>query len=270
VNSQDRCPACGSPALLPAGPAGEVRAVCGHCGRCWQTGAGPVEVDTLACPGCSQRAVCESRPTALVEEASSVHHLADGTRVLVRPFLYSDRHELAQGYQQLSGESRRRRFFFAPAALSDDDLEYLANIDYRDHFALAAVALDTPGDPGVGVARYIRAPDRPTHAEAAVTVLDSYQRRGLGTLLLLLLADQAQRNGITTFDSYVLWDNLEVLDALRAAGARVEPDEPGIARVEIDIPAPEEPTRRSGIRAALRHFARASRVFLGLRTTDSN
>ena len=258
------CPACGTITLIPAGPPGETRAVCQHCGRCWEAGDGWAEVDTLACPGCGQRAVCESRPTALVDAMASVHELADGARILIRPLLYGDRHELAEGYQQLSGKSRRLRFFSAPKGLSDEDVEYLTNIDYHDHFAWAAFAIDAPGSPGVGVARYIRDPIRPTQAESAVTVLDAYQHRGLGTLLLLLLADQAQRNGITTFVSYILWDNQDVLDALTAAGARIEPDEPGVARVEVDIPPAEEPTRLPGLRAVLRNFATATLVFLGL------
>lgn len=208
--------------------------------------------------------MCESRPTGLVDELTSRHTLSDGTRILVRPLLYSDRYELSEGFQHLSAQSRRLRFFTAPEALSDDDLEYLTNIDYTDHFAWAAFAADVPGTPGVGVARYIRDPERRTHAEAAVTVLDSYQHRGLGTLLLLLLADRAQRAGVTTFVSYVLWDNKDALEGLREAGASIEADEPGIARVELDIPAPEEPKRLPRMRTALSHFASATRVLLGL------
>lgn len=201
---------------------------------------------------------------------SSEHELADGTRIGIRPLLYSDRHQLAEGYQHLSGESRRLRFFTPPSGLSAQDLEYLTNIDYHDHFAWAAFALDSPASPGVGVARYIRERARPDHAEVAVTVVDAYQNRGLGSLLLLLLAEEARRKGITTFVSYVLWDNENVLAGLRAAGARVEPEEPGVARVEIDIPPPEEPTLVEVIRAALREFARATLVFLGFEPGDSD
>jgi GNAT superfamily N-acetyltransferase len=231
---------------------------------CWEAGDGWAEVDTLACPGCWQRVVCESRPTALVDSMSSMHELADRTRILVRPLLYADRRQLAEGYQHLSEQSRRLRFFSAPPALSDKDLEYLTNIDYCNHFAWAAFAVDEPDSPGVGVARYIRDAARPSYAEAAVTVLDTYQHRGIGTLLLLALADQARLNGITTFVNYVLWDNREALDGLSAAGARIEPDEPGIARVEIDLPATEEQTPWSGIFGALCAFASATRGLLGL------
>jgi GNAT superfamily N-acetyltransferase len=264
MSTPTRCPACNTPTLLPAGSDRQSRVVCAHCGGCWELGNGRVEVNTLECPGCHWRPVCESRPTFLVDAMSCFHRLADGTCIFVRPLLYSDRHDLAESFQHLSGESRRHRFFSAPMALSDEDLEYLTNIDYSNHFAFAAFARNGSEIRGVGVARYIRDPARTTHAEAAVTVLDAYQRRGLGTLLLRLLADQAQCNGVTTFVSYVLWDNQKVLDGLRGAGALIEPDEPGIARVEIAIPDPEEPTRTSRIRTTLRNFAQATRVFLGL------
>ena len=50
-----------------------------------------------------------------------------------------------------------------------------------------------------------------------------------------MLADQARRNGITTFVSHILWDNRELLETLSAAGARVEPEEPGVARVAREV-----------------------------------
>jgi len=207
----------------------------------------------------------ESPPTSMPESTGSVHELADHTHVLVRPLLHSDRHELAIGYEHLSAEARRLRFFSAPARLSDADLEYLTNLDYHDHFAWAAFAIDEPGQPGIGVARYIRDPTRPDQAEVAVTVLDNDQHRGLGTLLLRMLADHARCNGITTFVSHILWDNREILQTLAAAGARIEPEEPGVARVAITIPAPESPTLADVFRAALHALGRATWKVLELR-----
>jgi GNAT superfamily N-acetyltransferase len=169
-----------------------------------------------------------------------VHTLADGTRVLVRPLVPSDRAELAAGYEQLSPASRRRRFFGMPDRLSDDLLDYLTNLDYRTHFAWAAVAIDEPGSPGVAVARYICDRRDPTVAEIAVTVQDRYQHRGLGTLLTQLLADVAARNGVRSLVSYVLWENIGAVARLREEGARISPAEPGMARIEIDLPAPQD------------------------------
>jgi len=200
--------------------------------------------------------------SSVLSATGSTHELADNTRVLVRPLLHSDRHELAIGYERLSTEARRRRFFTAPSRLSDADLEYLTNLDYHDHFALAAFAIDEPGRPGIGVARYVRDPARHDHAEMAVTVLDDYQRRGLGTLLLKMLADHARANGITTFVGHILWDSRELIETLAEAGARIEPEEPGIALVAVEIPEPESPTLVGLVRAVLRTFGRTTREVL--------
>ena len=197
----------------------------------------------------------QSSPTWLVESMTTHRVLPDGTRVLIRPLLYSDRPELAAGFEQLSAQSRHLRFISAPTKLSDQDLEYLTNLDYRNHFAWVAFASDEPGSPGIGVARYIRDPAAPTTAEVAVTVTDRFQRRGLGTLLTRLLAEVAAANGITTFVNYVLWENADVVAQLTSEGARVSCDEPGVARVELDIPIPSTELPEPAVRHLLHTFA---------------
>jgi GNAT superfamily N-acetyltransferase len=231
------CRACGSSDLQPAGPPPGRRAVCARCGRCWEDGGGGVEVDPLACPGCERRGVCESCPTWLVEELSRREVLSDGQPVLIRPLLYGDRFELAAGFTALSPRARQHRFFNAPEELDDAELEYLTNLDYRDHFACAAVLEDRPVPKGVGVARYVREDDDPTSAEVAVTVLDAYQQRGIGTLLTRRLGEVAAENGIRTFVSYVLWENAGAIELLTAETSRITPAEPGVARIEVDLPA---------------------------------
>jgi acetyltransferase len=136
--------------------------------------------------------------------------------------------------------SRRRRFFATPDRLSEHALDYLTNLDYRTHFAWVAFAIDEPDSPGIAVARYICDHRDATVAEIAVTVLDSYQNRGLGTLLTQLLADVAVRNGVRSFVSYVLWENADAVARLRDEGARISPAEPGMARVEIELPTPPD------------------------------
>jgi len=192
----------------------------------------------------------------LTEPLVRLQTLADGTAVLVRPLLYSDRLEIASAFEQLSPASRRKRFISPPEHLNDNDLEYLTNIDYHDHFALVAFAEDEPGRPGIAVARYIRDPQDAEAAEVAVTVIDSHQRRGVGTLLLLLLADIAVHRGVRTFVSYVRWDNVGAVAGLTEYGARIHPDEPGVARVEIDLPDPVRVVDDRLARRVLTAFAR--------------
>ncbi len=191
--------------------------------------------------------------------------LADGGRVLVRELLPSDRDELAERYLELSPEARRLRFFNAPDHLSERLLDYLMDVDGPDRCAVVAFALDDEGTPGVGIARYVRSREDPTCAEAAVTVLDRYQNRGIATTLLRLLADHARDAGISTFTATVMWENRKLLDGLRAFGAVVEPSEPGIASVRIALPDPETAVPESDLHRALRIFAAGVDEMIGLR-----
>lgn len=169
-------------------------------------------------------------------ELMKVHVLRDGHRILVRPLLASDRDQLEAGYAKVSPASRRSRFGSAPDRLTPRQLDRLVDLDYNDRFALAAFALDEPGEPGIGVARYARSKDGPTVAEAAVLVLDEYQNRGIGSILLWDLIAVAKERRIHTFTATVMWDSVSLLGAIQAAGATVEPAEPGVAAVRFHLP----------------------------------
>jgi len=190
--------------------------------------------------------------------------LHDGLLIRIRPILPEDRRELRRGYEQLSQESRRRRFLSPPGHLSKQMLDYLTGIDYRDHLALVAFAIEDPGAPGIAVARYVRLADEPDTAEAAVTVVDAYQGRGVGTILMQALTVAAMENGLRRFSAYVLAAN-PVLDMARAAQAEVTPDEPGVVRVVVDLPAAAGEFRDTALHRLFRSLARGE---LGLRTGD--
>jgi GNAT superfamily N-acetyltransferase len=181
-----------------------------------------------------------------------LHVLPDGTRLLVRPLVAEDRDEMQMQYGHLSPESRRLRFVSAPGHLSEQLLDHLFDVDFVDRYALVGALVDEPGVPGVGVARYVRRRDEPATAEAAVTVIDDHQRRGIGTVLLTELVDAALRNGITTFTGDVMWDNRGFLDRLKRVGASVQPGEPGLASVLVELPSTVEELTVSPVYHVLR------------------
>jgi GNAT superfamily N-acetyltransferase len=120
--------------------------------------------------------------------------------------------------------------------LSEAMVRYLTEIDHHDHEALAA--LDEQTGEGIGVARYVRDPKRPDVAEVAVTVLDDWQGKGLGTLLLEVLGARARAEGIRSFVALMLGSNQEMMDVLTALGpVRIVDREVGT--VEIEMPIPE-------------------------------
>ena len=177
----------------------------------------------------------ESPSTAELIELGAPVDLRDGSRVRVRQFRSSDRELLLSGFERLSPESRYRRFLSAMPDLSRPLLSYLTRIDHRNHEAMIAVAERT-GEP-VGIARYVRDRERPCVAEVAVTVIDDWQGRGLGTLLLEVISARARKEGITSFTALMLATNREMFDLFEHLGTvRIVDRETGTVEVEVAIP----------------------------------
>lgn len=163
--------------------------------------------------------------------------LRDGTRCLIRPIRPEDKDRLQAGLQLLSPHARYLRFNAHIDRLTAEQLRYLTEIDYSDHMAWVALDQDDPDGPGMGVARYIRLKDEPTVAEAAISVIDRYQGRGLGTVLLAVLGKSALDAGITTFRNYVVASNDAMLELFEQLGATLEPAGGGLLRVDYPLPA---------------------------------
>jgi RimJ/RimL family protein N-acetyltransferase len=164
--------------------------------------------------------------------------LRSGHRVLVRALRPDDAPGLAEAFEQLSETSRYRRFFTAKPRLSDRSLAFLTGVDHRDHEALVAVA---PGSGQlVGVTRFIRNPREPDRAEVAVTVIDSWQRRGLGTALLRELAQRAEQEGIRHFTADILAENQPMLTLARRLGHAETTRDGSTVSARVDLTAATE------------------------------
>jgi GNAT superfamily N-acetyltransferase len=167
---------------------------------------------------------------------SAAIQLRDGSRVRIRQGHRTDRDLLVRVFEHLSAESRYRRFLTPMLELDDAALRFLTAIDHHDHKAL--IALDEAGTEAVGVARYVRYPERPGVAEVAVTVVDDWQGRGLGTLLLAAISARAREEGVRTFTALMLAFNGEMMHLLRELGAvRIVDRAAGTVEVEVAIPA---------------------------------
>ena len=163
--------------------------------------------------------------------------LRDGSRVRLRQGHSSDRQLLLRGFERLSPDSRYRRFLAAMPKLSEEMVRYLTEIDHRDHEAIAA--LDERTGEGIGVARYVRNPQRRDVAEVAVTVIDGWQGKGLGTRLLEVLGARARAEGIQSFTALMLAENQEMLSLLRELGA-VHDLHSADGTVEVTVDLPEQ------------------------------
>jgi RimJ/RimL family protein N-acetyltransferase len=176
------------------------------------------------------------RPRPAAEGSPAV--LRDGSKVLIRPVRGTDAPLLADGFARLSARSRRMRFLTTKTTLSPAELRYFTEVDHYDHEALGALS---PADGrGVGIARYIRDHDDPQAAEIAVTIVDDWQGRGLGTKLLAQLSDRARQAGICRFTALVATDNVAMAGLLRNMGAYLVGRGPGTVEYEIALSPTEE------------------------------
>ena len=157
--------------------------------------------------------------------------LRDGSMALIRQVQAADAPLLADGFARLSAESRSTRCLGAKKELSPAELRYLVDVDHYDHEALGA--LEHPGGQGVGIARYIRQPSDPQTAEIAVTVIDDWQGRGLGTELIRQLSGRAWRAGIRRFIAMATADNRAAVRLLRTM--RAQPVRCGAGAVDYEI-----------------------------------
>jgi RimJ/RimL family protein N-acetyltransferase len=164
--------------------------------------------------------------------------LQDGTPILVRNLRPGDAEELLRGFARLSAGSRRFRFLSPLHKLSPKQVHELTDVDQHDHVAIAARDESRPDHPGIGVARFVRLEQDPEVAEFAITVIDDYQRRGLGTLLLKLLLKAAQALRVRTLRGFLLADNLAMLQLLRKFGATMVRAWDNTLRADLIVPRP--------------------------------
>lgn len=151
--------------------------------------------------------------------------LRDGTPVLIRHLRPDDARLLEIGMEHLSPQSKYFRFFNSLSKLPSNMLHQLTEIDHVNHEALGALDVTTSNPDPIGIARYIRSPEKKSCAEVAVTVVDEHQQKGLGTILLALLAYIALRNDINEFTAVVLSNNMKMLQVFKELGAVITRDD---------------------------------------------
>ena len=186
-----------------------------------------------------------ARPQSVAEGTPTV--LRDGSAVLIRQVRGSDAPLLADGFARLSARSRQMRFLSPKHSLSAAELRFFTEVDHHDHEAIGA--LSAADGRGVGIARYIRDSGDPTAAEIAVTIVDDWQGRGLGTELLAQLSGRARAAGIRRFTALVSADNAAMIALLRRLCADPVHREHGTVEWEIPLAPTESPC--AGLLASL-------------------
>lgn len=167
-----------------------------------------------------------------------------GLTVRLRFVTPDDSGRILAGLREISPETSYHRFFTPRFVPNASQLRYLTHVDGDQHVAIAAVEA-SPDEPGIGVARYVRLDESleeareessgdASVAEAAALVIDRYQGRGIGSLLLAAMNRHAYENGVRAFRAYVMEENRDVIEFLRDIGTVREVIRDGVA--ELDLP----------------------------------
>ena len=142
--------------------------------------------------------------------------LRDGTVASIRAVTATDRESIRQFFHDLSPDSRRKRFF-TPAEPSDSIVERMTDsTDPHRALTLIVQRLRSESLLPVAIASYMAI--GPKVAEVAFAVDDSFQGKGLATLLLERLAIRAAQNGFEKFQATTLADNMPMLEVFRDSG----------------------------------------------------
>jgi acetyltransferase len=178
-------------------------------------------------------------PTALIERVQ----LADGRRLTIRPVLPQDAALHRAFVAGLSPVARYRRFHGPVNVLPESTLRYMTEVDYVAHMALIATTIDDlKGEIQIAEARWVRrAPEEGDDvADFALVVDDRWQRAGLGSILLGMLADTAAAQGIRRLSGDVLADNEGMCRLLKHAGWRLtrERHDPRLVIAWLSLPEP--------------------------------
>ena len=136
--------------------------------------------------------------------------------------------------------------------LAPSQLRYLTEVDHHDHEAL--IAIDLASGDLVGVGRYVRERDAGDRAEAAVTVADDWQGKGLGTALTRVLGGRAVEEGITCFTALLLAENKEMVGLLTGVGDVEVTAREGEA-IQVEVPLAPEVVKDPALRSVLRAVA---------------
>ena len=177
-------------------------------------------------------------PDGYPAECEETIALDDGEKVFIRPVVPSDAEPLAFALLDADPETLYFRFFRSTIRVDQQLIEYLTVLDYHHRFALAAF---TDDGTGIAVARYEGNPGSDT-AEMAVVVLRDWRRRGVGTALLVRLADAAANRGVRYLRADFLAGNHGAAGLVRAAGLGPPVFEDGVGSILHRLPVRRQAT----------------------------
>jgi len=162
--------------------------------------------------------------------------LCDGTPVRIRAIRPNDKEGLARHLNGLSSDSRYHRFFGVKHGFTSRELRYFTEPDFLRHVALVVTTINHDESENiVSDGRYVALEGCRAVAEVALSVVDAYQRKGVGKLLLECLIGLAQQVRLNRLEADVMASNRGALRFLIRRGFRSTGTSGGVCRVALSV-----------------------------------
>jgi RimJ/RimL family protein N-acetyltransferase len=148
-------------------------------------------------------------------------NLRDGSMIEIRALKPEDEAGMLAAVERTSAQSLQRRFFVMKRSFSEKERTYFMQVDFLNHVALVATAQEDGQPIIIGGGRYIVF--EPGRAEMAFIVVDAWQGRGIGSILMRHLIDIARDSALKELTAEILPENIAMLKVFGKFGFRPAP-----------------------------------------------
>jgi acetyltransferase len=158
--------------------------------------------------------------------------LEDGTPCCIRPIQAEDEPLIYALFKSLSDETITYRFGYSLVHLPHEKLVRYCQIDYDRELAFVAVTSDQKKI--IGDVRISKMPDL-ENAELSILVLDDWQGKGIGTILMEYSVGIAKEIGLKSLWMEILKNNSRMLGLGRKFGFKQAYDDEDMVRVVLQL-----------------------------------
>ncbi|WP_298442231.1 GNAT family N-acetyltransferase [uncultured Ferrimonas sp.] len=151
---------------------------------------------------------------ALAQQLAITTEANDGTEVIIRASHPDDAATIVALYPEVSRRSLYMRFLRVIDKPTLKQVQRYTNVDFSVHLSLIVMY----GDQLAGAGRIIRTKPEETVGELSCMMVDKFQRKGLGRLLVANMIEQARAWGVTEIIALVHPQNGPMLRLFKSLG----------------------------------------------------
>jgi len=149
---------------------------------------------------------------------SEIYLNKEGEEFLCRAIRPSDKEVFVQAFQELSIESRKKRFLSPKKGFTEKELKIFTEVDYINHVALAIGKVVGETFEPCGSVRFFIDADNPNRAEFAITIIDKFQGQGIGRYLFEHLCLAAKERNLNELYGTASTENNKIVNLMKKMG----------------------------------------------------